>query len=79
MGCFGKNNLVKDNQKSYEFADDRIRICQKCEQNFWVTRHLFCKMFLRRAGRTLWPDPGAFIPTRARIADAHCPLPQPKW
>lgn len=61
----------------YEFTDSRVRICQQCEKNFWIGRNLFCLMFLRRVGRTLWPDPEAFIPARARVEDEHCPL--KKW
>lgn len=61
----------------YEHTDDRVRVCQKCNWNFWIKRNLFCQIFLRRFGTTLWPDPTAFVPTRARAEKEICPL--HKW
>lgn len=77
MPCYGKKyrNLLK--VKKYEFTDDRIRACQKCEWNFWIRRSLFCKLRLRRFGRTLWPDISAYVPGFARDENEKCPI--GKW
>lgn len=59
--------------KKYEFADGRVRKCQKCIWNYWIHRRLFCSLWLRRFAATLWPDPIAFVPNRAREKDEDCP------
>jgi len=80
MGCCGKavvkhttighTNLARD--RKYEFADDRIRACQKCIKNFWVGRRLFCQFRVRRSGRILWPDPNAYVPALAADEKNEC-------
>ncbi|MCK5604732.1 hypothetical protein KAR91_22775, partial [Candidatus Pacearchaeota archaeon] len=51
--------------EKYEFTDGRIRICQKCEKNYWVGRTLWCSICK------------CFIPAKARVKDEHCP--EGKW
>lgn len=69
-GIFGDTNLARG--KKYEFADDRIRKCQKCNDNFWIGKRLFCLLRLRRFGRTLWPDPNAYVPALAAKKENEC-------
>ena len=57
MGCCGKiitkvgriaigyTNLARD--KKYEFTDDRIRACQKCIWNTWLTKDEYTAFLLR--------------------------------
>ena len=47
--------------KKYEFTDGRIRICQKCEFNYWIKRTLWCSICK------------CFVPAKARVKDAECP------
>lgn len=49
----------------YEFTDDRIRICQHCEKNYWIRRSLWCSICK------------CYIPAKARVAEEKCPL--DKW
>jgi len=63
--------------RKYEFTDDRIRVCQKCEKNYWIGRRLFCAIRQRRFGAVSWPDPYAFVPGFARVEAEKCPL--EKW
>lgn len=56
--AIGYINLAKG--KKYEFTDDRVRICQKCEFNYWIGRTLWCSIC------------GCFIPPKARVKDAIC-------
>ena len=84
MGCCGKaiqtakgivvghTNLARG--KKYEFTDRRIRICQKCPDNYWIGRRLFCQVRLRRFGSNVWPDPWAYVPGFARKEAEKCPL-----
>jgi len=75
MGCCKDKikkagNIVKGNinvvrGKKYEFTDDRIRICQGCEKNYWVGRTLWCSICK------------CFIPAKATIKEEKCPL--DKW
>lgn len=58
--------------KKYEFTDDRIRACQKCDENFWIGRRLFCLLRLHRFGSTLWADPNAFVPAFAADEKNEC-------
>jgi hypothetical protein len=51
-------------QKS-AFTDDRIRVCQKCEDNYWIGRTLWCKICK------------CFVPAKARVQEEKCPL--DKW
>lgn len=52
MSCCGKvGNIIKGNVRlaigiKYEFTDDRIRICQKCEFNTWLKRAEYAKWLL---------------------------------
>ena len=47
--------------KKYEFADDRVRVCQQCEYNYWLGRGLFCSICK------------CFVPMKARVEDEECP------
>ncbi len=49
----------------YEFTDDRVRACQKCEFNYWLGRKLFCSICK------------CFIPAKARVKENTCP--RGKW
>lgn len=69
--AIGYTNLVRG--KKFEYTDRRIRVCQKCDWSYWIHRNLFCKLWLRRFGRTIWPDPKAFVPARARVENEKCP------
>lgn len=67
MTCCGKakqiiegySNLVTG--KKYEFTDDRIRVCQKCEDNYWIKRTLWCSICK------------CYIPAKARVKENLCP------
>lgn len=82
MTCYGKTtkkgkHIAKNHTnvvqgEKYEFIDGRIRKCQKCSDNFWIRKNLFCLLRLRRAGRTLWPDPNAFVPALAAKEENKC-------
>lgn len=80
MGCCDKNkiirtlrkagNIIKGNVRAlrgvkYEWTDDRIRICQKCEKNYWIGKSLWCSLCK------------CLIPAKARVEDEQCPL--GKW
>ena len=71
----GYANLARG--RKYEFTDDRIRACQKCNRNYWIGRRLFCGIRQHRFGNAFWPDPFAFVPGFARIEAEKCPL--GKW
>ena len=47
--------------KKYEFTDDRVRVCQDCDDNYWLGRVLFC---------SLCKCP---IATAARVEAKECP------
>lgn len=51
--------------KKFVFTDSRIRICQKCDKNYWLGKTLWCSL--------CW----CFIPAKARVPDEKCPL--GKW
>jgi len=59
----GYTNLVRG--KKYEFTDDRVRTCQKCDKNYWIGRTLWCSICK------------CFIPAKARVEDEKCSL--GKW
>jgi len=71
MGCCGGTakkigqiatgyiNLARG--KKYEFTDDRVRACQKCEFNYWIGRTLWCSICK------------CFIPAKARVKENTCP------
>ncbi len=69
MGCCGAKkvqqiatgyiNLARG--KKYEFTDDRIRACQECEFNYWISKKLFCSICK------------CFIPAKARVKENTCP------
>lgn len=67
MGCCGKiKNIVKGNVAyvvgiKYEFTDGRVRICQKCDFNYWVGRTLWCRICK------------CFVPAKARVKEEKCP------
>ncbi len=78
MSCCGKVKSVGRKVKNitigytalaigikYEFTDDRIRACQKCEKNYWIKRTLWCSICK------------CYIPAKARVEDEKCPL--DKW
>jgi len=46
----------------YEFTDDRIRICQRCMNNYWIGRSLWCGICK------------CFVPGAARVKEKKCPL-----
>lgn len=49
----------------YEFTDGRIRICQKCKDNYWIGKTLWCSICK------------CCIPGKARVPDEKCP--KDKW
>jgi len=51
--------------KKYEFTDGRIRVCRKCDKNYWVGKAIFCSICK------------CFIPAKARVESEKCPL--NKW
>ena len=74
MGCCNKakkvlikgKNIVKGNVAlaigiKYEFTDSRVRICQKCEYNYWIGRTLWCSICK------------CLVPAKARVEDEKCP------
>ena len=78
MGCCGKTKRVIKIGRNiatgftrlaagvkYEFTDDRVRKCQQCEKNYWLGKTLWCSICK------------CFIPAKARVKDAKCPL--GKW
>jgi len=71
MGCCGKiKNIAKGytalvTGKKYEFADSRIRICRKCEHNYWIKKTLWCSICK------------CYIPAKANVKDEKCP--KDKW
>ena len=71
MGCCPKSKHIVQGfvrvarGVKYEFTDDRVRACQKCEKNYWIARSLWCSICK------------CFIPAKARVKDEKCPL--GKW
>lgn len=71
MSCCGKvKNIIKGYTalalgKKYEFTDDRIRVCHKCEKSYWIRKLVIC---------SICKCP---IPAAARAEDKKCPL--DKW
>jgi len=75
MGCCGKivkitghviegyGNFVRG--KRFEFTNERIKTCQKCEFNYWVKRTLWCSICK------------CYIPAKARVEENTCP--KKKW
>jgi len=59
----GYGNLMRG--KKYEFTDDRVRTCQKCEYNYWRYRTLWCSICK------------CFVPAKARVESEKCP--KNKW
>ncbi|MFQ5769758.1 MAG: hypothetical protein ACE5HX_04425 [bacterium] len=59
----GYVNLVKG--AKFEFTDDRIRICQKCNKSYWLDRSLWCSICK------------CYIPAKARVKEEKCP--KNKW
>lgn len=56
----GYTNLARG--RKYEFTDDRIRTCQKCEKNSWIGKSLWCSICK------------CFIPAKARVKNEKCPM-----
>jgi len=76
MGCCGKaKNIAKGFTRlatdtvgiteKYEFTDGRVRICQKCDKNYWIKRTLWCSICK------------CFVPAKARVKNEKCP--KDKW
>ena len=78
MSCCGKakkilkkgKNIVKGNVAlargiKYEFTDGRVRICQKCDYNYWIGKTLWCSICK------------CLVPAKARVEDEKCP--KDKW
>ncbi len=78
MACCGKTKAVLKKGKhiaigymnlargaKYEFTDDRIRACQKCDFNYWIKKTLWCSICK------------CFIPAKARVKKEDCP--KGKW
>jgi hypothetical protein len=78
MTCCGKakkaiqtgKNIVRGYKslvtgKKCEFTDARLRVCRKCEDNYWVGRTLWCKLCK------------CCMPIKARLLDMECP--KDKW
>lgn len=67
MGCckkikniaIGYTNLARG--VKYEFTDDRVRACQKCDWRYWIGRTLWCRVCK------------CFIPAKARVENEKCP------
>jgi len=51
--------------KKYEWTDGRIRICRKCEYNYWIGRAIFCRICK------------CPIPQKASVENEKCP--KDKW
>lgn len=70
MTCCGKTikkagNIVKGwtnlaRGKKCKDTDNRIRICQKCDKNYWIGRTLWCSLCK------------CYIPAKARVEDEKC-------
>lgn len=43
-------------------TDDRIRVCQECEKNYWIKRTLWCSICK------------CFVPAKARVEKEKCPI-----
>ena len=78
MGCCGKiKNIAKGytghviekttgkQVMKYAYTDDRVRVCQKCDKNYWIKKTLWCSICK------------CFVPGKARIDNEKCPL--DKW
>jgi len=71
----GHNRRLRS--KPFEFRAGRIRKCRGCDKSYWIGRSLFCIMRLRRVGRSMWPDPLAYVPGFAGVETEKCML--DKW
>jgi hypothetical protein len=78
MPCCGKAKSVLSKGKAiakgytnltlgvkYEFTDNRVRVCQKCEKNYWIKKMLWCSICK------------CYIPAKARVENEKCPI--EKW
>lgn len=71
MGCCGKTirtgkQIAKGYMaliigKAYAFTDGRIRKCEKCIYNYWLSGTLWCSLCK------------CYIPAASRTKDKHCP------
>ena len=76
MTCCGKiKNITKGYTKlvtdtvglteKYEFTDERVRMCQNCDKNYWIKKTLWCSICK------------CFISAKTRVRGEECPL--GKW
>ena len=67
MSCCGKVKAIAKGYtalaigKKYEFTDSRVRTCQRCEENYWIGRTLWCSVCK------------CLIPAKARVEEEDCP------
>jgi len=71
MGCCGKGiKTIKNIARGYtalalnikyEFTDDRVRVCQKCDYGYWIAKTLWCRICK------------CSVPAAARAKDKKCP------
>jgi len=74
MGCCDKTRRLANTTKhiaqgwtalargtKYEFTDDRVRVCQGCEDNYWIGGSLWCSICK------------CLIPAKARVEGEDCP------
>ncbi len=68
MGCCGGKvkqiaegygNLIRG--KKFPFTNERVRVCQNCELNYWIGKKLFCS------------ECKCYIPAKARAHENTCP------
>ncbi len=55
----GFANLARG--KRFEFTNERISTCRKCEFNYWIKQSLWCSICK------------CFIPAKARVEENTCP------
>ena len=75
MGCCGKaktkvKNIIEGytnlaRKRKCPDTDRRVRICQKCEKNYWIKKMLWCSICK------------CYIPAKARVENEKCPI--EKW
>jgi hypothetical protein len=71
MTCCGKIKQIAEGYSNlvmgvkYQFTDERVRICQGCEVNYWIGQSLWCS------------ECKCFIPAKARVKENTCP--KGKW
>jgi len=79
MPCCGKNLVGKGVQivkgytalatgQKYEFTDSRLAVCRECEKGYFKKERIL---------RLFCAECKCFIPAKARVKEAECPL--DKW